>query len=106
LGQTNFAVIHSQKNNMKKFVIERNLPGAGNLSPEELQAISETSCNAVNELGKPYHWIQSFITGDKIYCVHVAESEDIVREHARLGNFPINTISEVKTIIDPVTGNK
>jgi hypothetical protein len=90
---------------MKKFVIERNLPGAGNLSPEELKAITETSCNAVTELGKPYHWIQSFITGDKIYCVHVAESEAEVREHARLGKFPINTISEVKTIIDPVTGS-
>ena len=90
---------------MKKFVIERNLPGAGNLSTEELQAISETSVNVATKLGKPYHWIQSFITGDKIYCVHIAESEEEVREHARLGNFPINTVSEVKTIIDPLTSN-
>ena len=91
---------------MKKFVIERNLPGAGNLSPEELQTIAQTSCEAVSQLGAPYHWIQTFVTDDKLYCIHIAESEAILREHARLGNFPINTISEVKTIIDPVTSNR
>ncbi len=90
---------------MKKFVIERNLPGAGNLSPEELQTISQTSCQVISQLDKPYHWIQSFITDDKIYCIHIAESEDVVREHARLGKFPINTVSEVKAVIDPLTGN-
>ena len=90
---------------MKKFVVERNLPGAGNLSPEELQTISQTSCEAITALNKPYHWVQSFITGDKIYCVHIAENEAAVREHARLGKFPINTIAEVKAIIDPVTSN-
>jgi hypothetical protein len=90
---------------MKKFVVERNLPGAGNLSPDELQVISQTSCEAVSLLGKPYHWIQSFITNDKIYCIHIAESEDVVREHAKVGKLPINTISEVKTIIDPLTSN-
>ncbi|MBS1600446.1 MAG: DUF4242 domain-containing protein [Bacteroidetes bacterium] len=90
---------------MKKFVIERNLPNAGNLSPEELRAISQTSCNVAVQLGKPYHWVQSYVTGDKIYCVHIAESEEVVREHARLGNFPINTVSEVKAIIDPLTSN-
>lgn len=90
---------------MKKFVIERNLPGAGNLSPEELQAISQTSCEVVEQLDKPYHWIQSFVTDDKIYCIHIAESEDVVREHARRGKFPINAISEVKAIIDPQTAN-
>jgi hypothetical protein len=90
---------------MKKFVIERNLPGAGNLSQEELQAISQTSCQVLNQLGKPYHWIQSFVTDDKIYCIHIAESEAVVREHARLGKFPINTIAEVKAVIDPLTGN-
>jgi hypothetical protein len=88
---------------MKKFVGERNLPGAGNLSPQELQAISQASCDAISQLGKPYHWVQSFITGDKIYCIHIAESEEVIREHARLDKFPVNTISEVKTIIDPVT---
>ncbi len=91
---------------MKKFVVERNLPGAGDLSPLELQAISQVSCEVVNRLGKPYHWIQSFVTADKIYCIHIAESEEVVKEHARLGKFPINTIAEVKAIIDPVTGNQ
>ena len=90
---------------MKRFVIERNLPNAGNLSREELQAISQTSCAVVNQLGTPYHWIQSFVTDDKIYCIHLAESEEAVREHARLGKFPINTVSEVKAVIDPVTSN-
>jgi Protein of unknown function (DUF4242) len=88
---------------MKKFVIERNLPGAGNLSAEELQAISQTSCAVANRLGKPYHWVQSFVTEDKIYCIHIAESEEVVREHARLGKFPINTVAEVMAVIDPTT---
>jgi len=86
---------------MKKFIIERNLPGAENFSSEELQAFSKTSCEAITQLGKPYHWIQSFIATDKIYCIHIAESKDVIKEHARLGKFPINTISEVKAIIDP-----
>ena len=90
---------------MKKFVVERNLPGAGNMTAGELQNISQVSCEAIDKLGKPYHWIQSFITGDKIYCIHIAESEEAIREHARLGKFPINTISEVHTIIDPVTSS-
>jgi len=90
---------------MKKFVIERNLPGAGNLTAEELRAISQDSIEAIKKLGKPYYWIQSFVTEDKIYCIHIAESEEVVREHARLGKFPVNTISEVKTIIDPLTSN-
>jgi Nickel responsive protein SCO4226-like len=90
---------------MKKFVVERNLPGAGNLTSEELQVISQTSCEAINQLDKPYHWIQSFITDDKIYCIHIAESEAVIREHARLGKFPINTVSEVKVIIDPLNAN-
>jgi hypothetical protein len=91
---------------MKKFVVERTLPGAGNLSPEELQFISQISCEAIDEIGKPYHWIQSFVTDDKIYCVHIAESEEIVREHSRLKNLPINTVAEVKVIIDPLTSNR
>jgi hypothetical protein len=90
---------------MKKFVVERNLPGAGDLSAQELQAISQTSCEVIDSLDKPYHWIQSFITEDKIYCVHIAESEEVIREHAKLGKFPINTISEVRAVIDPLTAN-
>ena len=90
---------------MKKFIIERNLPGAGNLSPQELQDIARASCEVVCTLGRPYHWIQSFVTEDKIYCIHIADSEETVREHSRLGKFPINTISEVKSVIDPLTSN-
>ena len=90
---------------MKKFLIERNLPGAGNLSPQELEDIARASCEVVCQLGRPYHWIQTFVTQDKLYCIHIAESEELVREHARLGKFPINTISEVKTVIDPLTSN-
>lgn len=88
---------------MKKFVIERNFPAAGDLTPQQLQSISKISCEAIDQLSKPYHWVQSYVCGDKIYCVHIAESEEVLREHARLGRFPINTISEVKTIIDPAT---
>src|SRR5258705_13107544 len=90
---------------MKKFVVERTLPGAGILSPEELQVISRTSCEVISIMGRPYHWIQSFITDDKIYCIHIAENETVVREHAKLAKIPINTIAEVKNVIDPVTSN-
>jgi len=89
---------------MKKFVIERELPGAGKLSVEELQAITQTSCSAVNEMRKPYHWVESFVTDNKIYCIHIAENEDVIREHAALGGFPVTSISEVKAMIDPSTG--
>ena len=88
---------------MKKFVVERNLPGAGNLSIEELRVISQASCKAIIELGKPYHWVQTFVTDDKLYCIHIAESADVIRAHAKLGNFPINMITEVRAIIDPTT---
>jgi hypothetical protein len=88
---------------MKKFVIERNFPGASDLTVKELQSISKISCEAIEKLGKPYHWVQSFVCNDKIYCIHIAEDEEVLREHARLGNFPVNTISEVKAIIDPTT---
>jgi hypothetical protein len=91
---------------MKKFVVERNLPGAGNFSPEELKTIAKTSCEVLSHLGEPYHWIQSFITDDKIYCIHIAESEAVVREHARRGGFPINTVAEVRAVIDPLTSSQ
>ncbi len=90
---------------MKKFIIERNLPGAGNLTTEELQSISQTSCKVIGQVGNSYQWVQSFITEDKIYCIHIAESEEAVREHSKLGNLPVNTISEIKGVIDPMTGN-
>jgi hypothetical protein len=88
---------------MKRFIIERYLPGAGKMTAEELQAISKTSVAVISILGKPYTWIQSFVTEDKIYCIHEAENEDDIREHAKCGNFPVNTVEEIKAVIDPAT---
>lgn len=88
---------------MKKFLIEREVPGAANLTAEELQAIAQTSNGALGEMDVPYHWVQSFVAGDKIYCVHVAEDEEAILEHARRGGFPANLVSEVKAIFDPTT---
>ena len=88
---------------MPKFIIEREIPGAGNLSAGELQAISQKSCGVLQELGPQIQWVQSFVTGDKVYCVYVAPDEKMVREHARLGGFPANRVSRVVTVIDPTT---
>ena len=88
---------------MPKFVIERNIPGAGNLSTEELHGISQTSCNVLNEMGPRIQWIQSYVAGDKIYCVYIADNEEQVREHATKGGFPANVVSRVSAIIDPTS---
>ena len=88
---------------MPKYVIEREIPGAGNLTPEQLHAISQTSCGVLNKMGPSIQWVQSYVTGDKIYCVYIAPNEEMVKEHASQGGFPANRISEVKTIIDPTT---
>ncbi|MDX1284455.1 MAG: DUF4242 domain-containing protein [Draconibacterium sp.] len=88
---------------MPKYVIERDVPGAGKLSQDELKAISQTSCNVLTEMGPKIQWLHSYITGDKIYCVYIAENEDMVQEHAQKGGFPSNVVSKVATIIDPVT---
>jgi hypothetical protein len=88
---------------MPKYVIEREIPGAGDLTAEQLQGVSQTSCNVLRNLGPEIQWVQSYVTGDKIYCVYIAPSEDLIREHAAEGGFPANRISEVKTIIDPTT---
>jgi len=90
---------------MKKFVIERNIPGASNFTQEELRHISQVFCEAANKLKISYSWVQSFITDDKIYCIHIAESKEAIREHSKIARFPINTINEVKTMIDPTTGD-
>jgi hypothetical protein len=88
---------------MPKYVIEREIPGAGNLSSDELQSISQTSCNVLNNLGPQIQWVESFVTDDKIYCVYIAPNEEMIREHARQGGFPANKISEVRSRIDPTT---
>ncbi len=88
---------------MPKYVIEREIPGAGSLSAEELQGVSQTSCNVLNQLGTQIQWLQSYVTNDKIYCVYIAPNEEMVREHALQGGFPANQISEVKSVIDPTT---
>jgi hypothetical protein len=88
---------------MPRYVIERELPGAGDLSASELRAISRKSCEVLQALGPDIQWIQSYVTGDKIYCVYIAPDMDIIREHARCGGFPANQISEVRAVIDPTT---
>lgn len=91
---------------MPKYVIEREVPGAGSLSAEQMQAISQTSCGVLQKLGPQIQWVQSYVTGDKIYCIYNAPNEEIVREHAIQGGFPANKVSEVKAIIDPTTAEK
>ena len=88
---------------MPKYVIEREIPGAGKLSASELKAISQKSCGVLSKLGPSIQWVESFVTADKIYCIYVAPNEEMVREHAQQGGFPANRVSEVKTVIDPVT---
>lgn len=88
---------------MPKFVIEREIPDAGKLSAAELQAISQKSCGVLREMGPEIQWVQSYVTGDKVYCIYIAPNEEMIREHAHQGGFPANRISEVTTIIDPTT---
>ena len=88
---------------MPKYVIEREIPDAGKLSAEQLQAISQKSCAVLQNLGPQIQWIESYVTDDKIYCVYIAPNEEVVREHAQQGGFPANRISEVKQVIDPTT---
>ena len=88
---------------MPKFVIEREIPGAGKLTAEQLHAISQKSCGVLNNMGPKIQWVQSFVTDDKIYCVYIAPDEATVREHARQGGFPANSVARVATMIDPTT---
>ena len=90
---------------MPKYVIEREIPEAGKLSSQQLQAISQKSCGVLRQLGPQIQWIQSYVTDNKIYCVYIAPNEEMVREHAEQGGFPANRISEVKQIIDPTTAD-
>jgi hypothetical protein len=88
---------------MPKYVIEREIPGAGSLSPEQLQAISQKSCSVLSNLGPQIQWLQSFVTDNKIYCVYIAPNEQMVREHASQGGFPANSVAQVRRVIDPTT---
>ena len=88
---------------MPKYVIEREIPGAGNLNSDELRNISQKSCSVLRGLGPQIQWVESFVTDDKIYCIYLAPSADLIREHAAQGGFPANRISEIKTVIDPTT---
>lgn len=88
---------------MPKFVIEREIPGAGILSPQELQALSNKSCTVLNRMGPQIQWMQSYVTDDKVYCIYVAPNEEAVREHARQAGFPANKVSRVRSVIDPTT---
>lgn len=94
---------NSKSTEMKTYLIEREIPGAGNLTPEQLKSISQKSCGVLKEMGPQIQWIQSYVTGNKIYCIYKAENEELIREHAKKGGFPANSIVEVGTIISPAT---
>lgn len=91
---------------MPKFLIEREIPGAGSLSQQELQGISQTSCSVLQKMGPEIQWLESYVTGDKVYCVYIAPNEEMIREHAKQGGFPANRVSEIKSIIDPTTAEQ
>lgn len=88
---------------MKTYVVERIIPGAGNLTAEQLKGISQTSCKVLDEMGPKIEWQESYVTGDKVYCVYKAENKELIEEHAKKGGFPANSISEVATVISPET---
>jgi hypothetical protein len=88
---------------MPKFLIEREIPGAGSMSPQQLQGVAEKSCSVLRDLGPKIQWVQSYVTDNKIYCVYIAPNEEMVREHATRGGFPANRVSEIKMMIDPTT---
>tara|TARA_R110002095_G_scaffold146727_1_gene126894 strand:+ start:270 stop:647 length:378 start_codon:yes stop_codon:yes gene_type:complete len=99
-------VLTKNNNTMKMYVIERIIPGAGDLTAEELKGISQTSCTVLKEMGLKIEWQHSYVTGDKVYCVYNAESKALIEEHAKKGGFPANAISEVATIISPATAEQ
>jgi cell division inhibitor SulA len=90
---------------MPKYIIERDVPGAGKLSADELRGLSQRSCAVLRDLGPSIQWLESYVTDDKLYCVYIAPSESLIREHAKAGGFPANRISQVRTIIDPTTAS-
>ncbi|MBZ5707544.1 MAG: DUF4242 domain-containing protein [Acidobacteriia bacterium] len=91
---------------MPKFLIEREIPNAGKLSPQDLQAVSQKSCSVLRSMGPAIQWVESYVTDNKVYCVYIAENEAAIRKHAEQGGFPANRISEIRTMIDPTTAEK
>ena len=91
---------------MPRYVIERELPGAGNLSAEQLQAISQKSCSVLNDLGPRIQWVESYVTEDKIFCIYQAPDKEVIRRHAEMGGFPANRIEEIRNVMSPVTAEK
>jgi hypothetical protein len=91
---------------MPKFIIERDIPGAGQLSVPDLTAIAQRSCSVIRNLGPSIQWVESYVTDNKVYCVYIAESQDLVYEHAKQGGFPANSVAQVRTIIDPTTAEQ
>ena len=107
LGQEKLNQETSKTNDiMKTYVIERNIPGAGDLTAEQLKGISQTSCSVLKEMGSKIEWQHSYVTGDKVYCVYNAENKALIEEHAQKGGFPANSISEVATVISPATAEQ
>ena len=96
----------SNSTKMKTYLIERDIPGAGKLTPEQLKAISQKSCSVLQNMGPQIQWLESYVTGDKIFCVYKAENEDLIREHAKEGGFPANVITEISTTISPATARQ
>ncbi|WP_445367109.1 DUF4242 domain-containing protein [Methylomonas sp. BW4-1] len=90
---------------MPKYIIERDIPGAGQLTQAELQGISQKSCGVLRDMGPRIQWLHSYVTGDKVYCIYIADSEQAIREHAEQGGFPANRIEQITSIIDPTTGD-
>jgi len=106
MAQTTNATDNSKTNKsstMKTYLIERDIPDAGKLTPDQLKSISQKSCSVLKEMGPDIEWIQSYVTGNKIFCVYKAENEDLIREHAKKGGFPANVITEISTVISPAT---
>jgi hypothetical protein len=98
-----YLITINQEADMPKFIIEREIPGAGSLAYRQLQDISQNSCSVLNEMGPKIQWVESYVTDDKVYCVYIAPDEETVREHAEKGGFPANRISQIRSIIDPTT---
>jgi hypothetical protein len=105
MAQSTVVPVSEKTKEMKTYVIERNIPGAGQFSPEKLKSISQTSCTVLKEMGPKIQWIHSYVTEDKIFCIYKAENIELVKEHAKRGGFPANAIYEVSSVISPATAN-